>query len=168
MLCETQAHGHAARRDRGLAETLGQFGLDGLFHVAGQLAHDVVEQAHLDLAVVLAGEEQVSDPAQKFAALGAGRLVGQGDQVVKAGLHQFSPLFLASSRSGGVHRRLGQPFGRAVTRLLILLGRLGLVGGGDEDHAARLNGRNGVGGHAVLAADRIGARALDLTLQLGR
>ena len=62
-----------------------------LFHLAGQLAHHLVEQAHLHRAVVVGGEEQVGHPAQQLAPLGAGGLVGQGDQVVQPRLqHQKS------------------------------------------------------------------------------
>ncbi len=98
-----------------MAEAFGQLDLDGFFHIAGQLAHDVVEQAHLDLAVVLAGEEQVGNAAQQFAALGAGRFVGQGDQIVKAGLHQkvlslaSSPFAVSSASSGAWASHSAEP-----------------------------------------------------------
>ncbi len=63
---------------------LGEFGADGGFHLAGELAQHVVEQRHLGAALGhVAGEEQVGHPAQQFAPPLTGGFVGQFDQVVE-------------------------------------------------------------------------------------
>ena len=83
----------AARGGLGLSHALGEFGADGFLHLAGQLAHDIVEQAKLVGAMRRFGEEkQVGDAAQQFSPPLAGWLLGHLDQVVKFAAHGFAGL----------------------------------------------------------------------------
>ncbi|MNX92965.1 hypothetical protein D3C86_1251320 [compost metagenome] len=68
----------------GLGEFLGQFGANGDLHGVGQVAEHRTVEGRFGLAALGRAEEVVGQFAQQGAALLAGRLLSQGDQVGQA------------------------------------------------------------------------------------
>ncbi len=155
----------APRRVRDIGHAAGQLGADFLFHLAGKLGHDVVKQRHLRrLADVCPGEKHIRDLPQQFAPPGAGRLLGQGDQIVQFGAAGHGSVArgrIAVGDVGGCGRALN--IGRGGRALAGNQTRRGrgrrpgeIVGGAVGKELGRQ--RSGIRGSAELALDRIETR----------